>query len=109
MPDLTFSDLERFVDSRIELKNNGKHEHEEDPHVTMSKNMPRSVNFGRCANGNCGIEVKNARGMNTEFKTCPGCRTNTVAKSQGFCPTCGIEHKDWDESDVRIELAGEQQ
>lgn len=83
-----------------------QHVHEmpkEDPHETLSKNMPKGVNFGKCANGNCGIKVKNAKGITTKYKKCTNCGANTVPKSSDFCPTCGKDSDEFDESEINIE------
>jgi RNA polymerase subunit RPABC4/transcription elongation factor Spt4 len=78
-------------------------EPQEDPHEELSKLLPKGINFGKCANGNCGTKFKNAKGLTKKYKACPGCKTNTVPKSSDFCPTCGKEDEDWDESDVELE------
>lgn len=75
----------------------------EDPHEVLAKNMPKGVNFGKCANGNCGTKIKNAKGLTTKFKACPNCKANTVPKSSDFCPTCGQDSEEWDDSDIEIE------
>lgn len=89
------------------------HEHtitppKDDEHDIIAKNMPLGVNFGRCKDGKCGHRViKNAKGITTDFKTCPNCGDNTNSKKSKICKTCGKkpdDEKDWDESDVKIEV-----
>lgn len=84
--------------------------HNHDPHEDLAKLMPKSVNFAKCPNGDCskGL-IKNAKGLNRRFKTCPNCGNNGVPKSSDYCPTCGLtdndlEDKDetWDSSDIEI-------
>ena len=83
-----------------------------DPHKTIAENMPSGVNFTRCKDGNCGHKViKNAKGLTTDFKTCPTCGDNTNSKKSKICKTCGKkpqEDDDWQESDVKIEVEQEE-
>lgn len=78
-------------------------EPKEDPHKLLGEMLPKGVNFGKCANGNCGTKIKNAKGITTKFKTCPNCRFNGVPKSSSFCPTCGKDSEEFDDSDIDLE------
>ncbi len=69
-----------------------------DPHEDIMKGM--TTNYAKCKN--CDMKIKNPR-IVTKFKTCPNCNSNTVPKQNDFCPTCGKESDEWDESDVEIE------
>ena len=83
-----------------------EHTHNEpkqDPHDTLAQMLPKGVNFGKCANGECGKKIKNAKGVTTKFKACPNCRANTVPKNNDYCPTCGKEPEEWDDSDIELE------
>ena len=90
----------------VTVKETHEHSHndvpKEDPHEIIALNMPKGINFGKCKNGNCGTKIKN-KIITTKYKTCPNCKTNTVPKSSDFCPTCGKESEEFDESDVEIE------
>ena len=86
------------------------HNHDKDPHEELAKIMPRSVNFAKCPSGDCskGL-IKNAKGLNLKFKTCPNCKNNAVPKSSDYCPTCGLtdvdlekNDEDWDSSEIEI-------
>lgn len=92
-------------------QNDTKHEHthepKPDPHDELAQMLPKGVNYGKCANGNCGTKIKNAKGMTTKFKACPHCKANTVPKSNDYCPTCGKEPEEWDESDIELEKEDE--
>ena len=84
---------------------------EPDPHQSIAENMPTGVNFARCKDGKCGHTIiKNAKGLTTEFKTCPNCGDNTNSKKSKICKTCGKkpqDDNDWDSSDVSIEVEQE--
>ena len=84
---------------------------EQDPHQSIAENMPTGVNFARCKDGKCGHTIiKNAKGLTTEFKTCPNCGDNTNSKKSKICKTCGKkpqDENDWDSSDVSIEVEQE--
>lgn len=86
------------------------HTHTQDPHDELAKIMPKSTNFAKCPNGDCskGL-IKNARGINTKFKTCPNCGNNGVPKGSDYCDKCGLTEEDlekndteWDSSDLNI-------
>jgi len=82
-----------------------QHKHEsKDPHDELAKLMPKSVNYSKCPNGNCGEKlITNAKGITTKFKKCVNCNNNAVPKSSDYCPTCGIsEPEEWDESELEI-------
>ena len=92
--------------TEIRQENKEIHTHNEskqDPHDTLAQMLPKGVNFGKCANGNCGTKIKNAKGLTTKFKACPNCRANTVPKNNDYCPTCGKEPEEWDDSDIELE------
>ena len=84
--------------------------HTHDPHDELAKLIPKNSNFAKCPNGNCGGHlIKNAKGINLKFKTCPNCGNNAVPKSIDYCPTCGVTDEDlekkdseWDSSDLEI-------
>lgn len=81
-------------------------EPQKDPHDVLAENMPKGMNFGKCANGECGKKVKNKKGMTKDFKECKNCGANTVPTDKNYCPYCGIdEDKEdpFDESNVRLE------
>jgi len=78
-------------------------------HEELSDIMPKGLNYGRCADGSCHEKIKNSN-FTENFKTCPGCSSNTVPKSSDFCPTCGknepaeVEEKSdyWEESEIEV-------
>ena len=78
-------------------------------HAELSDLMPKGQNYGKCADGSCHEKIKNSN-FTENFKTCPGCSSNTVPKSNNFCPTCGInepgDHEEsedyWQESEIEI-------
>ena len=78
-------------------------------HAELSDLMPKGQNYGKCADGSCHEKIKNSN-FTENFKTCPGCSSNTVPKNSDFCPTCGInapkdqeESEDyWEESEIEI-------
>lgn len=98
-------DTERIIENHV---HDTPKPNEPDPHKTIAENMPSGVNFTRCKDGNCGHRViKNAKGLTTDFKTCPTCGDNTNSKKSKICKTCGKkpnEDEDWQESDVKIEV-----
>ena len=78
-------------------------------HNELSDLMPKGLNFGRCADGSCHEKIKNSN-FTENFKSCPGCSSNTVPKTSDFCPTCGKnepedkEEKEgyWEESEISL-------
>ncbi len=76
------------------------HEHIHEAPKTEAHPLPKGVNFGFCKN--CDKKIKNEKGLTTKFKKCTNCGTNSVPKSSEFCPTCGKDSDDWDESDINI-------
>ena len=78
-------------------------------HEELSDLMPKGLNYGRCADGSCHEKIKNSNFIEN-FKTCPGCSSNTVPNTSNFCPTCGknepedLEDKEdyWNESEIEI-------
>ena len=78
-------------------------------HDELSDLMPKGLNYGRCADGSCHEKIKNTN-FTENFKSCPGCSSNTVPKTSDFCPTCGKnepedkEEKEdyWEESEISL-------
>lgn len=78
-------------------------------HAELSDLMPKGQNYGKCADGSCHEKIKNSN-FTENFKTCPGCSSNAVPKTNDFCPTCGINAPDdheesedyWQESEIEI-------
>ena len=78
-------------------------------HDELSDLMPKGLNYGRCADGSCHEKIKNTN-FTENFKSCPGCSSNTVPKTSDFCPTCGknepedTEEKEgyWEESEISL-------
>jgi len=78
-------------------------------HEELADIMPKGLNYGRCADGSCHEKIKNSN-FTENFKTCPGCSSNSVPKSSDFCPTCGknepteAEEKSeyWEESEIEV-------
>lgn len=74
----------------------------ENPHEKLADMLPSGVNFGKCENGQCVELVKNKK-LVTQFKTCQECGFNGVPETNSFCPVCGHDGKEWDDSDINIE------
>ena len=78
-------------------------------HDELSDLMPKGLNFGRCADGSCHEKIKNSK-FTENFKTCPGCSSNTVPKTSDFCPTCGKNEPEdqedkedyWENSEIEL-------
>ena len=78
-------------------------------HEELSDLMPKGLNYGRCADGSCHEKIKNSNFIEN-FKTCPGCSSNTVPKTSNFCPTCGKNEPEdqedkedyWNDSEIEI-------
>ena len=91
---------------RDELAKNGNGiEHDEDPHITLRKNLPSGVNYAKCEGADCGhVKLKNPN-QTTKHKACPECKNNNVPKNSDFCPNCGLEEESkkfeqWEDSDI---------
>lgn len=72
-----------------------------DPHEVLADMLPSGHNFGKCKNGSCVEKVKNKK-IVTSFKKCSNCGFNGVPESNSFCPVCGQDGSEWDESEINI-------
>lgn len=108
-PTITLNNQMQQLQQQMEIpKAPEPHTHEDpkDPHEVLAENMPKGMNFGKCANGECGKKVKNKKGITKDFKECRNCGANTVPKDKNYCPYCGIdEDKEdpFDDSNVKLE------
>jgi len=103
---LNLNELQTFFDARYRQKDGNGKEQDQDPHETLRKNLPSSVNFAKCEGGDCGhVKLQNPR-QTTSWKSCPTCKNNVIPKQDNYCFNCGIEDRGdtdfWDSSDVEI-------
>ena len=96
-----------------QTEHNHDHSHEEPKetkftHTDLAKLMSPGENFRTCPDGNCGTKIKNAK-VTTKFKKCTKCNSNTVPKNSEYCPTCGKEPEEWDESEVELKTKEEEE
>jgi len=95
--------VEKKIDERLKIAGSNaapkKLNHEE-----IAEMIPKGVNFMSCPGGDCHHQTLTNRDFTKEFKTCKNCQSNTNAKENRFCTTCGKENEsdDWDESEVEI-------
>lgn len=92
---------------RDELSKNGNgHEHDEDPHIALRKNLPTGFNFAKCEGDDCGhVKLQNPK-QTTSWKSCPTCKNNVIPKTDDYCFNCGAEDRGdidfWDDSEVKM-------
>jgi len=104
--EMSLSDLDRMIVNKINLINGNDKEPDQDPHMTLRKNLPSGVNFAKCEGDDCGhVKLQNPQ-QTTSWKACPNCKNNNVPDNFDYCPVCGIEDRNdidfWGDSDVGI-------
>jgi len=92
---------------RDEIAKNGNGpEQDQDPHETLRKNLPSTVNFAKCEGKDCGHVKLQNQNQTTSWKSCPTCKNNVIPKQDDYCFNCGSEDRGesdfWNDSEVEI-------
>jgi len=106
LTELSYTELDKLIENKIKLMNGNGKEQDQDPHETLRKNLPSSVNFAKCEGSDCGnVKLQNPR-QTTSWKSCPTCKNNVIPKQDDYCFNCGSEDRGeqdfWNDSDVEI-------